>query len=80
MSTYSYNSTRSSGGSSKSSVKSLLFDSKTLQGMLGLTPTPTTSSKTLKTKADKIAKVEINICCLLFYKMFILFIYFILEA
>lgn len=39
--------------SSKNNTKTVLFDSKTLQGMLGLTPT---LGKPLKTKADRKAQ------------------------
>ena len=38
---------------SKGSAKTVLFDSKTLQGMLGLVPSGAGVGKTLKTKADR---------------------------
>ena len=57
MTTYSSSSFQRSGSSgslgSKNSTKSVFFDSKTLQGMLGLGPASLGKAKTLKTKADR---------------------------
>ena len=56
MSTVSYQRSNSYNALSKNNSKSSLLDSKTLQGVLGLTPD---AGKVLKTKADRKAQRRI---------------------